>query len=384
MATQTYNSDVRAHLLNRLAAILSFIGVFIAGSLTVQHAMHVDLPCGLNKGCEQVADSPYAFLFGIPVAYIGLGSYLALAAIASFRLMAGLSGTKHLGFFALFISGVGAVFSLYLQYQSFFAIKAECPWCIASAVTMSLLFVINGALYSANDSEAAKNPVDLALIPALSLAAAMGIAFFAFFQTRPELPGIVIPPSPPIPKGALTLGPDNAPIKLVEFTDLLCPSCRRSHPEVKKFIADHPGRVQLIVRHFPLYTAVGHEFSMTAAFYAEYATEKGKGWEYIDAVMDIPAKEITSQDPLLRALKIAGLDADDAAKRLEKVDPSGKGTDRAFARVYEDLQFVDALGINQTPSFVVLAEGQPARLTKRPGLFKLLETPTYKRILDGK
>ena len=37
---------------------------------------------------------------------------------------------------------IGVVFSAYLTYLEIFVIHAICPWCVASAVVMTILFVL--------------------------------------------------------------------------------------------------------------------------------------------------------------------------------------------------------------------------------------------------
>ena len=44
------------------------------------------------------------------------------------------------GFFLVTL--IGVVFSAYLTYLEIFVIHAICPWCVASAVVMTILFVL--------------------------------------------------------------------------------------------------------------------------------------------------------------------------------------------------------------------------------------------------
>lgn len=65
------------------------------------------------------------------------------------------------------------------------------------------------------------------------------------------------PPKPPVPvdieigKSAV-LGPNDAPITIVEFGDFQCPFCIREWPKIKQVMDDYPGKVRLVFKHFPL------------------------------------------------------------------------------------------------------------------------------------
>ena len=179
-----------------------------------------------------------------------------------------------------------------------------------------------------------------------------------------------------VPADSLKMGPDDAPIKLVEFSDLICPSCRRAYPDIKRLVESSNGKIQLIYRHFPVYTLKGHEMAISAAFAAEFAAEKGKGWEFIEAIQKVPSKEVTSLEPILKAIKDIGLNPEEAKARMTQEDP-------AYKRVSRDLEFAIAGGLNETPTFVVLTEGEAPMITKRSALFDLLQSPPYSDILGA-
>ena len=48
----------------------------------------------------------------------------------------------RLGAFAVALGGFG--FSIYLTYLEIFKIEAICQWCVASAVLMTIQFLLNG------------------------------------------------------------------------------------------------------------------------------------------------------------------------------------------------------------------------------------------------
>jgi uncharacterized membrane protein len=91
------------------------------------------------NGCEQVTTSSYSLILGIPVALLGAIYYLVVFAI-SLRYVekkqAKLLQVLHL------ITGVGLIMSLWFIYVQAFIIKAWCLYCLGSAVSSTLLFIL--------------------------------------------------------------------------------------------------------------------------------------------------------------------------------------------------------------------------------------------------
>jgi uncharacterized membrane protein len=125
-------------ILRRASAGLALAGVGIAGYLTYVHYAGLHPICGVSTGCETVQTSAYASLFGIPVALIGLITYVLI--LLTLRLPAErglLSG------YVLTLIGFG--FSVYLTYREVFTIHAICSWCVSSAIVFTLLAILGTA-----------------------------------------------------------------------------------------------------------------------------------------------------------------------------------------------------------------------------------------------
>ena len=84
-------------------------------------------------------------------------------------------------------------------------------------------------------------------------------------------------PLDPLTDADHTLGPDDAPVVLVEYGDYECPSCTATFPHVEQLLATHGGRVRFGFRHFPL-TSV-HPRAGVAAQAAEAAGAQGRFWD---------------------------------------------------------------------------------------------------------
>jgi uncharacterized membrane protein len=125
-----------ARRLHLAALAVAGLGVCVAGYLTYVHYAGLEPFCaGGGHGCERVQSSSYAKLGGIPVAVLGLGGYLAIAAAL-------LAPGERARLAAAGLAVVGAGFSAYLTYLELFVIDAICQWCVASAVLLTLLAVL--------------------------------------------------------------------------------------------------------------------------------------------------------------------------------------------------------------------------------------------------
>jgi protein-disulfide isomerase len=73
------------------------------------------------------------------------------------------------------------------------------------------------------------------------------------------------------------LGPEHAPVTVVEYGDFQCPVCKQAAPVAKLLLDTFVGRVRFVFRHFPL--EVPHPHALRAAEAAECAGAQGKFWE---------------------------------------------------------------------------------------------------------
>lgn len=80
-----------------------------------------------------------------------------------------------------------------------------------------------------------------------------------------------------------SLGKQDAPVTVIEFTDYQCPFCQRHSastlPDIKKHYID-TGKVRYVLRDFPLDSI--HPHARKAAEAAHCAGEQGKYWEMHD------------------------------------------------------------------------------------------------------
>jgi len=124
-------------VLRAIAGVLALAGIGVATYITVVQAGGNAPQClAGGHGCETVANSHYSHLAGVDVAVFGIVGYVLLVGAA----LAGGDVARIAGF-AIALVGFG--FSAYLTYLELFVIDAICQWCVASAVLMTLLLVVN-------------------------------------------------------------------------------------------------------------------------------------------------------------------------------------------------------------------------------------------------
>lgn len=85
-------------------------------------------------------------------------------------------------------------------------------------------------------------------------------------------------------------GDSDASVKIVEFSDLECPFCKKFHFTMRKIMDEYgaDGRVAWIYRHFPLDAL--HSQARKEAVATECANELGgneKFWQYVDKIFEI-------------------------------------------------------------------------------------------------
>lgn len=122
-----------------LLTVLSFLGLLDASYLTIKHYAGTPLRCGILEGCEQVATSPYATVFTVPVALFGALFYLAIFALSILYL-----DRRDPAIFSIVmpVTFLGFLVSLYLVYLQLFVIQAVCFYCLISAATATALFAL--------------------------------------------------------------------------------------------------------------------------------------------------------------------------------------------------------------------------------------------------
>ncbi len=140
-------------------------------------------------------------------------------------------------------------------------------------------------------------------------------------------------------EAAQMVGPQNAPVTLIEFADYECPYCQKVAPDLKKLQAEFGNKVSFTFRDFPLPM---HARAEKAAEAARCAGDQGKFWEFHDAIFQSKELDFDQLKVHAQSLKL------DTA-RFDKCLDSG---DEAAA-VGQDRKEGIRLGLTGTPSFFI-------------------------------
>ncbi|MEM7008097.1 MAG: vitamin K epoxide reductase family protein [Thermodesulfobacteriota bacterium] len=132
------NENIISKYFRPAVLILSIIGFLLSVYLTYLHFTEGQSAfCSQGSDCDVVRQSAYSSILGIPVALLGAVGY---ALIFWFTYVSMSKRTRWLLLYIISLSGF--IFSAYLTYLELFVIKAICPYCVISAVIMTVLFVL--------------------------------------------------------------------------------------------------------------------------------------------------------------------------------------------------------------------------------------------------
>lgn len=121
-------------------AVIAFIGILDTSYLTYKQLLDKDIVCSLLDGCEVVLNSTYATIFGFPLSTLGLLYYLTILVIAILMIKV---TSKSIGQVHLAIVSLGLIASAYLVYLQAEVINSWCQYCLVSAVTTAILFILS-------------------------------------------------------------------------------------------------------------------------------------------------------------------------------------------------------------------------------------------------
>lgn len=147
------------------------------------------------------------------------------------------------------------------------------------------------------------------------------------------------------------LGPQDAPVTIVEFFDPACETCRAFYPIVKNLMAQYPDDVRLVIRYAPF-----HQGSDQVVKLLQAAKRQGLYQPVLEAVLQAqptwadhgrPNPELTFE-----IAKAAGLDIERAREDM--------GRPEMQALLAQDVEDLTALQVSRTPTFFVNGRSLPS------------------------
>jgi len=147
-------------------------------------------------------------------------------------------------------------------------------------------------------------------------------------------------------------GPANAPVMVVEFSDLQCPHCKEAQPTVNQLMEKRQN-VHLVFQSFPL---PQHDWAAKAANYADCVARASNDafWKFIDSVYGAQSDMTASNadEKLTGLADAAGVKGADMAACAAKPETT--------TRIERSQELGKKLGVNSTPTFFVNGRKLPA------------------------
>jgi protein-disulfide isomerase len=136
------------------------------------------------------------------------------------------------------------------------------------------------------------------------------------------------------------IGPEDAPITIIQFAEFQCSYCGRAKEVVDQVMEKYEGKIKMVYRDFPLSF---HDRAIPAAVAANCAREQGQYWPMFDAIMS-NQRALTDADLTGHATKL-GLE-------LDKWNTCRKDPAQA-AEVQADFEDGSKAGVQGTPAFFI-------------------------------
>jgi len=141
--------------------------------------------------------------------------------------------------------------------------------------------------------------------------------------------------------GDPSIGPSNAPVTIVEFSDYQCPYCQVWYQQVyQQLMASYPNKIRLVYRDLPLPM---HPEAIPAAEAADCAGDQGAYWKYHDALFN--QQYGLSRTAYEHYATDLGLDIKAFAACLD--------SHRYLSKIQANASDAASVGLDSTPSFVI-------------------------------
>lgn len=132
--------------------VFSILGIFDASYLTYEKINGYVPPCTAHFQCGQVLNSLWATIGPVPISILGFIFYATFLGLSIWLFLE----KRYLPFLGIkldtekllvLLGVVGVSFSVYFVFLMGVVIKAWCFYCLLSALTSSILFLLSSSMY---------------------------------------------------------------------------------------------------------------------------------------------------------------------------------------------------------------------------------------------
>lgn len=349
--------------------VIALIGLFVSLYLAVSHYRnYADIGyqsfCAISSAinCDTVSQSPYSIFLNVPVPIWGIMAHAFFLALLLFA-FPGTRDRKRMWSLLMVISLGFSIYCLILAGISTFLIRSYCIMCILGYAVCFLLLYFSWLIRNRFGSEKIFAAIRLDVIHLMNFPR-INLSMLSGFSAAMLLIVLFLPQywhlAPPeltmdMPRGVTEdghpwIGAKDPELIITEFADYLCFPCKKNHFHLRRIIQNHPDKIRLVHRHFPmdhiinpLVTDPFHSGSAKLALLAVYATEKGKFWEVNDLLFDIARKKEAVN--IRFVAENTGLDFKDMRYVFQDYD--------LWQKLWKDIKEGLRYGMSGTPGYII-------------------------------
>ncbi len=353
--------------------LLTLLGILNSTYLAYTHYKnYTDIEfasfCALSKSvnCDTVAQSTWSIFLGIPVAYWGLLGYLIFL-ILLLPTRSNNKSTQSLWSFLFLLAILFCFTALSLAYISTAYIKSYCILCIFSYILSFSLLIYTWVIRRRFDHGSLLGNLikSFKLISTSKfIKALLLLLLILLIGTKIILPTYWHLPFPKLdnsittgttPEGHPWIGAIDPELIIEEFSDYQCFQCYKMHYTIRRLIAEHPDKIRLVHKHYPL----DHEFnpiivqepfhigSGRLSLLSIAASQQNKFWQANDYLFQEIRK---GQERFNFEVVASHLDLDFAELKRDYTSPN------SLKLIEEDIREGLQHNITSTPTFVVNGE----------------------------
>jgi uncharacterized membrane protein len=321
--------------------------------------------------CASALSSRYSRIFDIPLSSYAVASYLFFAALALQGLLRDDVRDRN-AFLLAGLLTLATAFCARLAWISYARLSAYCPFCLVLHILTPLMLAaalralshrrtpLREIFRSEWESIRGNRLVQAGLIFAIVFVAA-GLPLYEQYARQRMLDAEPIYREvlegrfprlmelKDLVKDRPAIGPDDARVQIIEFTDFLCPVCRESREMMDALVKEYGIRYTFVPhpRSSDCNPAAEHSRpgSCLGALAVEYARDSDRYWKVHDELFRDDSYLFEENAP--RLLKLTG------APSIEKIT---EDTDVAM-RLIEDLAIARFAGVAHTPSLFINGMG---------------------------
>jgi protein-disulfide isomerase/uncharacterized membrane protein len=361
-----------------LLALIAIVGIAFSVILSHQYyeirngAGGFKSICNISQkmNCDAVAASPYAeFIGGIPLSSFATGWFLAALLISIGAFFEDWRRASLRWLTGIYTVGSGA--SVFYFFIMAAVLKTYCLFCLLidglNFLGLGLAWSLVGFGRTTTESTSQQDtnssgflkPMLGIIVGSLFVSVVLGKNMDNFkvdAATAEQVIESVIASAPvAIEESDLfpSIGPKDAPVTIVEFSDFQCPYCRIGAMTMNSVLNRYPGKVRLVFRNFPLDPSCNpmvqhamHPVACIAARTTVCANKQGKFKEVYENIFEHQANLATQGAGSPTEL------AKESGANPEQLSSCVAAPETAAA-ISRDIEEAKRLGIQSTPTFFV-------------------------------